>query len=249
MPALPEGEGAVEAKIESVEAVVELRIRTDLREHDVSGGTGCSFIHTAGSIRSRDEGIQFSNVMELPSARVALHIRYALASIGQEDVHRHARGDGPDRRELEFPGQIRHSVKNEVMPLIVGRRTVFALEIVGVDRRIVEWDLIVVGVVVGLRPGVRGVEFAVLRETLAGAEPEAVVRRVNGRLEIGDAVGAASDGVEDGTYRSPDDEARAEVVNAVNLEDEALANLLFDAEVELLDHGVAQTVVDDIDAG
>ena len=55
--------------------------------------------------------------------------------------------------------------------------------------------------------------------------------------------------IEDRADRAADDEARAEIVNAVDLDQQALADLLLDAEIELLHHGVAQAIVDDVDAG
>ena len=81
------------------------------------------------------------------------------------------------------------------MALIVGRRAILALQIVGIDGRIFERNLVVVGVVECLGQRVGGVELATFCEALPHADPERVVLGADGGFEIGDLIRALRVGV------------------------------------------------------
>ena len=90
------------------------------------------------------------------------------------------------------------------MPLVVDGRPVLAAQVVRVDRAAAERNLIVVGIVVGLRQRVGGAEPEPPREPPRHLHQQGVVIGFGARLEIHDAIGPADDGIEhraDGSAR------------------------------------------------
>ena len=165
----------------------------------------------------------------------------------QQDVHRHARGQRPDRRQAEAGRRVPRRRQREAVPLIVGRRAVLPVQVVGVDRPVAERNLVVVGVVERLGEGVRRAHAQTLRQPPLDAREQGVVVRAHARFEVDDAVGSADDRVEDDADVTPDDEVRPERVDAVQPHAPLVAHLVLDAQVELLRLRVLHRVVDDVD--
>ena len=152
------------------------------------------------------------------------------------------------RRELDAPRQIHSRLEHEAIALIDGRRSIFAAQIGGIDRRIAEGHLIVIGVVEALRQRVGRVELVAAGETFVDGEPERVVVRVGAGLEARDRLRPAGVRIEDRAHRYANEEVRAEIVNAIGANDPVLSELVLHTEVELLHHRVLDVVIDDVHA-
>src|SRR5664279_1882037 len=135
------------------------------------------------------------------------------------------------------------------MALVIGRGAVFKLQIGGIDGRVFKRNLIVVGIVECLCQRVCGVELSILGKVLTNADPEGVVLGIDGGLKIGNIVGTLSVRVVYRADRAANDEASSKIMHAVYFYQQTRSDLLLDANVELLHHGAAQAVVDDVDAG
>src|ERR1700682_522292 len=72
--------------------------------------------------------------------------------------------------------------------------------------------------------------------------------RFGAGLQIGNGFRPTRYWIENRTHRHADNEVRAIVVNAVDLEHPVFREGILNAEVELLDHRILDVVVDDIDA-
>src|ERR1700730_5076107 len=88
-------------------------------------------------------------------------------------------------------------------------------------------------------------ELEVLRKPMVEGEPEGVVVSVDGGLQISDGYGGGIVNRADG---HADDEVRPQVMDAVHLQNPVSCKLILNAQVELLDHGIAQLVVDKVNA-
>src|SRR3954453_11570669 len=102
-----------------------------------------------------------------------------------------------------------------MMALIVRRRTVLAMQIVRIDWRVCKGNLIVVGVVKRLCQCVGAMELIAACKAAVHTEPQPVIMCVHARLEIRNSFRSADYGIENGSYRSPYDEMRSQVVNAI----------------------------------
>src|SRR4051812_43964921 len=113
--------------------------------------------------------------MEEASTSVALQRGNARRAVRQKDIHRHAGGDGQKRREAQTEGRIEEARKRKAMALVVGRRPVFQLQVVGINGAVRERNLIVVGVVKRLRERVGGAELKATRVPLFDAQEQPVI--------------------------------------------------------------------------
>ena len=71
---------------------------------------------------------------------------------------------------------------------------------------------------------------------------------VHAGFEIGHPFRSANDRVVNRSHRTTDDEVRAQVVDAIGLNNPIFNGLPLDAQVELLNHWVLQVVIDDVHA-
>src|SRR5258708_33872522 len=135
------------------------------------------------------------------------------------------------------------------MALVVGRGTVLAMQVVGIDGRITERDLIVVRVIERFGKCIGAVKLKALREAVIKSEPQSVIVSVDGGLQIGDGFRTTGRGIENRRReRHPNDEVRSQIVNAIDFQDPVVGDLILNAEIELLHHRIAHIVVDDVDA-
>src|SRR5215813_2168002 len=135
------------------------------------------------------------------------------------------------------------------MALIVRRRPIFALQIIGIDWRIFEGNLIVVRIIESLAQRISCIEFTISGKLLTHTEPKRIVFCVHRRLKIGHRVRTAGNRVVVNLPdRTPDDKARAEVVDTVYSYNKPFTNLLFDTEIDLLHHRITEAVVNDVDS-
>src|SRR4029077_10538949 len=125
--------------------------------------------------------------------------------------------------------EISRALQHQAMTLVVGRRAVLAMQISGIHGRITEGDLIVIRIVERLGKCIRAMELEVLSEPVVDGEPQSVVVRVDGRLQIGHG----DLRIADRTDRYADDEVRAQVVDAVYFHDPIFRELVPNTQVEL----------------
>lgn len=147
-----------------------------------------------------------------------------------------------------YPGQVHDARQHQAVALVIGRRTVLAMEVSRIDGTVGEGNLVVVGVIERLGEGVGGVEGEMARERMIDGQKERVVVGVDARLQVLDRVRTANHRVEHGANRHADDEVGAEVVNTIGAKHPVSSELGLEAEVELLHHRVLHFVVDDVDA-
>ena len=133
------------------------------------------------------------------------------------------------------------------MPLIIGSRPVLPAEIVGIDRPIGEWNLIVVGVVERRRQRVREAEPQPGSAPL-GADEQCVVVRVHARFEVDDAIRSADHGIEHLANGPAGNEMRADVVDTVDAKDNLPGERALEPKVPLLHTRILQSIIDDVDS-
>src|SRR6478752_9786131 len=117
--------------------------------------------------------------MELASAGIAADFRNTIAaSVTQQNIHGYTRAVGPERREVEMQWQVGTALQDEPMGLVIRCESVLAMQVRGINRRIPEWDLIVVGVVQGFGERVCAMKLEVIAEAVVDHGPDRVVVRV-----------------------------------------------------------------------
>src|SRR5437868_15070344 len=88
--------------------------------------------------------------MELAAAGIATDVRNTIAaSVTQQNIHRYTRSVRPERGQVEMHRQVGTALQDQPMGLVIGRESILAMQVRGIDWRISEWDLIVGGVVQG----------------------------------------------------------------------------------------------------
>ena len=130
------------AKVERIEAVVELRVAAAPTEGATVDPAAMFTCSIKRSIPSR---------CETGGRPRCAENRDPGAGVRKKDVHRHAGCQRPDRSKLKVAGQLKDSRKSEAMALVVWSSPVLQLEIRRIDRARGKRNLIVVGVVEGAR--------------------------------------------------------------------------------------------------
>src|SRR5438270_11817998 len=103
--------------------------------------------------------------MELAAAGIAADFRNPIgASVTQQNIHRYTRAVRQARRQVEMHRQVGTALQDEPMGLVIGRESILAMQVRGIDRRISEWDLIVVGIVQGFGERVCAMKLEVITE-------------------------------------------------------------------------------------
>src|SRR6476469_919392 len=116
--------------------------------------------------------------MELAAAGVAANFRNTIAaSVAQQNIHRYPRAVGPERGQVEMPRQVGSALQDEPMGLVIGGESILVMQVRGIDRRVSEWDLIVVGVVQGFGERVCAMKLEVIAEAVVDHGPDGVVVR------------------------------------------------------------------------
>src|ERR1700692_2169047 len=141
--ALGEMELARQAQVKGVECVVEAGVGRNHGEGRAKTAISCPLC-----VELSQEGVEFGASVELAGAGVASKFGDAVAAaVAEQDIHGNAGSVGPQRRKTEVEREISCALHDQAMALVVGRGTVFAMQVGGIDRRIAEWDLIVVRVI------------------------------------------------------------------------------------------------------
>src|ERR1700722_8366954 len=167
-------------------------------------------VHRACGIELSKESVELAAGVELPPPGVAAQFGDAMAAaIAEKDVHGNAGSVGPKRREAEVERKIGCALHHQTMALIVGRRTVFAVQIGGIKRWVAKRYLIVVRIVQRFRKGIRAVQLEMLCEAMIERKPQRVIMCIHGGLQIGHRLGPTRSWIEDGTQRHTDDEMGA----------------------------------------
>src|SRR6185369_12551700 len=111
---------------------------------------------------------------------VAAELGHAgTAAVAEQDVHGNAGTVGPVGRNADSPRQVANGGDHQAMALVVGRRSVFAVKIVGIDGRIGERNLVIVRIIHRFGEGVGTVQLVAATQALVDREPECVVVRVD----------------------------------------------------------------------
>src|SRR5262249_22899316 len=147
-----------DAQVKRAEAVGEVYIVVHQRQWLAS--------HAAGGIHRSDKRIELRAGVKQAGAGVALQLRNPVRAARDQDVHRHSRSQRHNRREMNSVRRVPDTRESKAVPLIVRRRSILKLEIVGIEWSIREWNLIVVSIIESLRQRVRSSKLVLAREPL-----------------------------------------------------------------------------------